>query len=77
MILNLLIEAESVDAAALPAFMRGCGPVEAPDFVQRVHAAHARLRAASAREGFDGLDFDRLFFGGRSRRGGWMRASAA
>ena len=63
LIFNLLVEAESVDAAALPAFMRGCGPVEAPDVVPRVHAAHARLRAASVHQGFGGLDFDCLFFG--------------
>ena len=63
LILNLLIESESVDSALLPAFLQHCGAVEAPLFVQRVRAAHAQLLAASARASFDGLDFDTLFFG--------------
>ncbi len=63
LILNLLIESESVDPARLPAFLQRCGAVEAPDFVHRVRAAHAQLLAAAGRESFDGLDFDTLFFG--------------
>ena len=61
LILNLLIEAESVDAAALPGFLQHCGPVEAPDVVRRVQAAHRRLRDAAGR--FEAFDFDALFFG--------------
>jgi AraC-like DNA-binding protein len=63
LILNLLIESESVDPSRLPAFLQHCGPVDAPSFVQRVRAAHVRLLAASGRESFDGFDFDMLFFG--------------
>ncbi|CAN7653837.1 AraC family transcriptional regulator [Variovorax sp. LjRoot290] len=63
LILNLLIESESVDPAQLPNFLQHCGAVEAPDFVQRVRAAHAQLLAAAGRDGFDALDFDTLFFG--------------
>jgi AraC-like DNA-binding protein len=64
LIFNLLIEAESVDPAALPGFLQHCGPVDAPDVVRAVRAAHARLLSASGqRENFDGLDFDTLFFG--------------
>jgi len=64
LILNLLVEAESVDPNALPPLLRHCGPVEDPAFVARVHANHARLLDASGRECFSRLDFDRLFFGG-------------
>ena len=63
LVLNLLIETESVDPARLPAFLQQCGRVEAPDFVGRVRGMHARLLAASGRESFDGFDFDLLFFG--------------
>ena len=63
LILNLLVEAESVDAARLPAFLQHCGCVAAPDFVRRVRDGHARLLAASGRECFDSFDFDTLFFG--------------
>jgi AraC-like DNA-binding protein len=63
LILNQLIESESVDPAQLPDFLQHCGAVEAPDFVQRVRAAHVQLLAAAGRESFDGLDFDTLFFG--------------
>jgi AraC-like DNA-binding protein len=63
LVLNLLIESESVDAAQLPAFMQQCGRVDAPDFVNRVRAAYARLLAASGHESFEDFDFDVLFFG--------------
>lgn len=63
LILNLLIESESVDPAQLPDFLQHCGAVEAPEFVQRVRAAHAQLLAACGRDSFDDLDFDTLFFG--------------
>ena len=63
LVLNLLIESESVDPAALPAYLQGCGAVDAPAFVQRVRDGHARLLAASGRESFDSFDFDALFVG--------------
>ena len=64
LVFNLLIEADSVDAARLPDFMKtSCGCAHAPDFVARVRTMHARLLAASGREPFDGFDFDLLFFG--------------
>jgi len=64
LILNLLIESESVDPARMPDWLQHCGPVQAPAFVQRVRESHAQLLAASARgQRFDGLDFDRQFFG--------------
>lgn len=63
LVLNLLIESESVDPDQLPAFLQQCGRVDAPQFVARVRAMHARLLAASGRESFDGFDFDLLFFG--------------
>ncbi|SFN28866.1 AraC family transcriptional regulator [Variovorax sp. OV329] len=63
LVLNLLIETESVDPDRLPDFLKQCGRVDAPEFVARVRAMHARLLAASGRESFDGFDFDLLFFG--------------
>lgn len=67
LVLNLLVEAESVDPAQLPVFLQHCGPADhvagAPAFVQRVRDGHARLLAASGRESFDSFDFDALFFG--------------
>jgi AraC-like DNA-binding protein len=62
MVLNLLIESESVDPSRLPAFLQHCGPVDAPAFVQRVRDAHAKLLAASDSGRFDGFEFDELFF---------------
>ena len=65
LVLNLLIEPESVDPARLPSFLRHCGPVEAPAFAQRVRDGHAQLLALAGREGADAFpDFDELFFGG-------------
>jgi len=63
LVLNILVEAESVDAAALPAELQQCGAVDAPAFVRRVRAAHAQLLASSGRECFGSLDFDQLLFG--------------
>jgi len=63
LVLNLLIETESVDPDRLPDFLKQCGRVDAPEFVARVRAMHARLLAASGREPFEGFDFDLLFFG--------------
>ena len=61
-VLSLLLESESVDPARLPAFLRHCGPVEAPAFAQRVRDGHAQLLALAGPAGFP--DFDALFFGG-------------
>ncbi len=63
LILNLLIESESVDPARLPGFLQHCGRVDAPAFVQHMRDAHGRLLALSTRQSFDGLEFDRIFFG--------------
>lgn len=63
LILNLLVESDSADPEALPAVLRHCGPVDDAALVRRVRAAHAWLLNASGRECFDGIDFDRLFFG--------------
>ena len=63
LILNLLVESESVDPARLPGFLQHCGPVDAPAFVQHMHDAHAQLLALSGRQSFEGLAFDPLFFG--------------
>lgn len=63
LILNLLIESESVDPARLPAFLQHCGPVEAPAFAQHVRATHVQLLAEAERGGFEARDFDTLFFG--------------
>jgi len=64
LVLNLLIEAETVDAAALPRWLLGCGPIDAPEALRRVRTAHAHLAdLPAARAGFDGLAFDALFFG--------------
>lgn len=64
LVLNILVEADSVDPDRLPSFMRErCGCAHAPEFVARVRAMHARLLAASGRESFEGFDFDLLFFG--------------
>lgn len=63
LVLNLLVESESVDPARLPHFLQHCGPVDAPDVVQRVRDGHARLVAASGRESLDSFNFDTLFFG--------------
>lgn len=62
LVLSLLIEPESVDPAQLPAYLQGCGPVEAPAFAQRIRDGHARLLEASGHESFDRFDFDALFF---------------
>ncbi|WP_443083229.1 helix-turn-helix domain-containing protein [Variovorax sp. RA8] len=65
LVLNLLLESESIDPARLPPFLRHCGPVEAPAFAQRVRDSHAQLLALASREGPAGFpDFDALFFGG-------------
>lgn len=63
LILNLVIEAERIDAQALPALLRQCGAVQDDGFVRRVRTAHAQLLAASGQPCFERFDFDTLFFG--------------
>jgi len=64
LVLNVLIEAETVDAGALPQWLRHCGPVDAPEAQRRVRTAHAHLAdLPAARAGFGNQDFDALFFG--------------
>ena len=71
LICSLLIEPETVDEAALPAWMlqrNGVLPVDAEAaaaMVQRVRAAHARLRSQGAATALDTASFDELFFGQR------------
>ena len=71
LICSLLIEPETVDEAALPAWMlqrNGVLPVDgaaAAGIVQRVRAAHARLRSQGAAIALDTASFDELFFGQR------------
>ncbi|MBB3179898.1 AraC-like DNA-binding protein [Variovorax sp. Sphag1AA] len=62
LVLNLLIEADSVDPSRLPHFMQHCGPVDAPAFVRCVREAYARLLDASGSGSFEGFEFDSLFF---------------
>jgi AraC-like DNA-binding protein len=57
------LEAESVDLAALPAPMAGCGAVEAPWFVERVRRCQRELCAQGRDIDLMALDFDQLFFG--------------
>ena len=64
LVLNVLIEAETVDAGALPQWLQHCGPVDAPEAQHRVRTAHAHLAdLPAARAGFGNQDFDALFFG--------------
>ena len=71
LICSLLIEPETVDEAALPAWMlqrKGVLPadtVAAAAMVQRVRAAHARLASQGAAIALDTGSFDELFFGQR------------
>ena len=71
LICSLLIEPETVDEAALPAWMlqrKGVLPLDATAaaaMVQRVRAAHARLRSQGAAIALDTARFDELFFGQR------------
>ena len=69
LICSLLIEPETVDEAALPAWMLKCQGVlpldtaAAAAMVQRVRSAHARLGSQGAAIQLDTNRFDELFFG--------------
>ena len=71
LICSLLIEPETVDEAALPAWMlqrNGVLPEDAEAaaaMVRRVRAAHAWLRSQGAATALDTASFDELFFGQR------------
>lgn len=68
MICNLLIESETVDVQALPAWLRdGRGAVDAPAALGGIRAALDDLRRASARQYPHTADFDESFFGGPLR----------
>lgn len=63
-LINVLqVEAETVDLAALPAPLKGCGAVDAPAFVARVREAQRRLCAQGRDSDLAALDFDSEFFG--------------
>lgn len=59
----LQVEAETVDPAALPALLRHCGLLQAPEFVARVRR-QAQLQASAQGRELGTADFDALFFGG-------------
>ncbi|MFO1329592.1 MAG: AraC family transcriptional regulator [Rubrivivax sp.] len=60
----LQIEAETVDLAALPAPLRGCGIVDDRAFVERVRAVQRRMAAADGGPDLATMVFDHEFFGG-------------
>jgi AraC-like DNA-binding protein len=60
----LQIEAETVDLAALPAPLNGCGALQAPAFVEHVRRQQGRLCAGGRDLDLRSLDFDTVFFGG-------------
>lgn len=57
------LEAESVDMAALPAPMAGCGAIDAPWFVEHVRRCREELTVQGRDIDLKAVDFDRLFFG--------------
>jgi AraC-like DNA-binding protein len=59
----LQIEAETVDLEALPAPLRGCGVVHAPEFVAQVRRLAGELHDTGGDVDLAALDFDTLFFG--------------
>jgi len=62
-VLNLLIEPETVDIAALPALLQNCGAVQAPDWAARVRRCHAELVAQGREVNLQAADFDPWFWG--------------
>ena len=62
-VLNLLIEPETVDTAALPALLHHCGAVHAPEWAARVRCVHADLAAQGHAQDLQPSDFDPLFWG--------------
>jgi len=62
-VLNLLIEPETVDIAALPMLLQACGAVQAPEWAARVRRCHAELVAQGRAADLYPQDFDTLFWG--------------
>jgi AraC-like DNA-binding protein len=63
MICVLQLEAETVDMAALPAWLQAAGPVEAPEFVARLRLRQQDIGHRGAELDLHALDFDTQFFG--------------
>lgn len=59
----LMLEAETVDLAALPPQLHGSGAVDAPEFVRLVRQCGLEVSRHGRALDLDPLDFDRLFFG--------------
>jgi AraC-like DNA-binding protein len=59
----LQIEAETVDLAALPAPLQGCGALRSPAFVEHVRRQQAWLCTGGRDLDLQALDFDSVFFG--------------
>jgi AraC-like DNA-binding protein len=57
------LEADTVDAAALPAPLAGRGAVDAPWFVEHARSCRRELCARGPDADLMALDFDQLFFG--------------
>ncbi len=60
--LDILIEPETLDMSRLPALLRACGAVHAPEFAARVRSAHTHLVATGRDHDLRPEDFDPLFF---------------
>jgi AraC-like DNA-binding protein len=60
---QVLVEPETVDLARLPALLKACGAVHAPEFAAQVRRAHDRFIAARAPLDLGPSDFDLTFFG--------------
>lgn len=62
-ILNVSIEPETVDMDRLPALLRNCGAVHAPEFADHVRDVHRRLAAPGGTQDLKPSEFDLAFFG--------------
>lgn len=62
-VLNVLIEPETVDMGKLPALLRRCGAVHAPEFAAHVRDVHRRLASQGGAPDLRPSDFDPAFFG--------------
>jgi AraC-like DNA-binding protein len=63
-LINVLqIEAETVDLAALPGHLQGCGAVDAPWFVEHVRRRQSELYVGGRELDLMAMDFDEVFFG--------------
>jgi AraC-like DNA-binding protein len=57
------LEAETIDAAAVPELLRACGAIDAPGFADHVHRCRRELCGRQADPDPTMRDFDRFFFG--------------